>query len=56
MERKKKIKVVVNKPRDEVLENIIVASIVKFTILRINRLPQNQRLSTLEEILKSLKN
>ncbi|SET70484.1 hypothetical protein SAMN05660297_03215 [Natronincola peptidivorans] len=55
MRKKNLFKVKVNKPDEEILEKLIAQSIAKTTMLRINKLPQNQRLSTLEEMLRRLK-
>ncbi|SDK12399.1 hypothetical protein [Natronincola ferrireducens] len=53
--RRKKIKVVVNKPNPDELENLTTDTVAKIAMLTINNLPQNQRLATLEEILRRLK-
>lgn len=55
MGKKREIEVVINKPNREVLENLIAEAIAEGIILRLSKLPKSQRLATLEEILKKLK-
>lgn len=55
MVKKREIKVMINQLKAEVFENIIAESMAEIIILRISKLPENQRMATLEEILKKLK-
>lgn len=54
MGKKKTVKAIVDKPEAEALENIVAESVAKIIMLRINKLPENQRLPSLEKILKKL--
>ncbi|MCC5911255.1 MAG: hypothetical protein JJT76_12530 [Clostridiaceae bacterium] len=55
MIKRREIKVVVNKPNQEELENLVAESVTKITMLRIDRLPEYQRVHTLEQVLRRLK-
>ncbi|SDK13227.1 hypothetical protein [Natronincola ferrireducens] len=54
MRKGQEIKVVVNKPNQENLEKLVAEAVAEVTIHRINKLPENQRLYMLEEIIKKL--
>jgi len=55
MEKKRTLKVVVNKPGEDIIQSLIADSIAKITKLKINNLPENKRVATLKEILRRLK-